>query len=70
MNINKQIEETSWQSLLLPVVLMITGAILLAAVSFGAISLDRLTNFWPMGIILVGLVELVSPEETKQRASK
>ncbi|HMF76634.1 MAG TPA: hypothetical protein VK604_13320 [Bryobacteraceae bacterium] len=63
-----KIRDNQWQNLVLPLVLMITGVILLGADGFGTISLDRLTNFWPMAIILVGLVELIPSEETKQRA--
>ncbi len=65
---NKKNQDKQWQSLMLPIVLMITGAILLGADGFGTISLDRVTNFWPMAIILVGLAELIPSEETKQRA--
>jgi hypothetical protein len=68
MSSNKKIQDIPWQSLLLPMVLMITGAVLLGADRFGTISLDRVTNFWPMAIILVGLVELIPSEDTKQRA--
>ncbi len=57
-----------WQGVALPLVLMVTGAILLAADRLGTISLDRVSNFWPMAIILVGLVELVPSEEGKQGA--
>jgi hypothetical protein len=68
MSKNKKIKDTPWESLLLPIVLMITGAVLLGADSFGTISLDRVANFWPMAVILVGLVELIPSEDTKQRA--
>jgi hypothetical protein len=68
MNIKKKLQNISWQSLWLPIVLMITGAVLLGADSLGTISLDRVSNFWPMAIILVGLTELVPSEDTNQRA--
>ena len=48
-----------WQSLALPFVLMITGAILLAGDGFGLLSLDRIQNLWPMAVILVGLADLM-----------
>jgi hypothetical protein len=48
-----------WQSLALPLVLMATGAILLAGDGFGLLSLDRIQNLWPMAVILVGLAELM-----------
>ncbi|HEY1949372.1 MAG TPA: hypothetical protein VGG97_20360 [Bryobacteraceae bacterium] len=68
MSKNKKIQDTPWENLLLPLVLMITGAVLLGADSFGTISLDRVANFWPMAVILVGLVELIPSEDAKQRA--
>jgi hypothetical protein len=68
MSKNKKIKDTRWENLLLPLVLMITGVVLLGADSFGTISLDRVANFWPMAVILVGLVELIPSEDTTQRA--
>jgi hypothetical protein len=67
MNSNKKIQQ-SWQSVLLPIVLMLTGAILLGADSLGTISLARVADFWPMAVILVGLAELIPSEDTQQRA--
>jgi hypothetical protein len=67
MNSNKKIQQT-WQSLLLPIVLMLAGAILLGADRLGTISLARVTDFWPMAIILVGLAELIPSEDTQRRA--
>jgi hypothetical protein len=69
MGRNDKMQSISWESLLLPIVLMITGFVLLGAARFGTISLDRVENFWPMAIILVGLVELIPSEDTEQRAS-
>lgn len=51
--------QKDWQSLALPFVLMITGAILLAGDGFGLLSLDRIQNLWPMAVILVGLADLM-----------
>jgi hypothetical protein len=48
-----------WEGLALPVILMITGLILLAGDHLGVLSLDRIQNLWPMSVILVGLAELV-----------
>jgi hypothetical protein len=48
-----------WQTLALPLVLIITGAILLAGDGFGLLSLDRIQNLWPVAVILVGLADLV-----------
>ena len=54
-----------WESLMLPLVLMITGAILLAGDGFGFLSLDRMRNLWPMAVILIGLADLL-PESGAQ----
>jgi hypothetical protein len=53
-NLNKD-----WQTLALPLVLIVTGAILLAGDGFGLLSLDRIQNLWPMAVILVGLADLL-----------
>ena len=57
----------AWKNLLLPVVLMATGAIVLASADFGLVSLDRVQNLWPAALILVGLVELLSEDTSAQR---
>jgi membrane protein CcdC involved in cytochrome C biogenesis len=57
----------TWKNLLLPVVLMATGAIVLASADFGLVSLDRVQNLWPAALILVGLVELLSEDSSAQR---
>ena len=49
-----------WKSLLLPVVLLLTGAFVLAVAAYGLVSLDRVQNLWPLAIILVGLADLFS----------
>ena len=67
MNRSKKIPQT-WQSVLLPIVLMLTGVILLGADRLGTISLARVTDLWPMAIILVGLAELIPSEDTQRRA--
>jgi len=56
-----------WKSLLLPVVLMLTGAFVLAVAAYGLISLDRLQNLWPAAIILVGLVDLFTEGSSAER---
>ena len=58
-NIYKNLQGEDWQTLALPLVLMITGAILLAGDGFGLLSLDRIQNLWPMAVILVGLADLI-----------
>jgi hypothetical protein len=47
-----------WKSLILPVVLLLTGTFVLAIAAYGLVSLDRVQNLWPVAIILVGLADL------------
>jgi hypothetical protein len=57
-----------WKSLLLPVVLMLTGASVLAIAAYGLVSLDRVQNLWPAAIILVGLADLFSEAPSGERS--
>jgi len=54
-----------WETLLLPVVLMLTGALVLAGAHYGLVSLDRLKDLWPAAIIMVGLTEILTDTSTK-----
>jgi hypothetical protein len=56
-----------WESLLLPILLMVTGAVVLAGADLGLVSLDRVKDLWPAAIILVGLVELLSDDSPVER---
>jgi hypothetical protein len=56
-----------WKSLFLPLVLMATGVLVLAAADLGLVSLDRTQNLWPAAIVLVGLVELLSDDSSVER---
>jgi hypothetical protein len=56
-----------WQSLLLPIVLMVTGLLVLAGADLGVVSLDRVRDLWPAALILVGLVELLSEGSSLER---
>ncbi len=49
----------NWESLALPIILMVTGLVLLVASGFGVVSLDRIQNLWPEALVLVGLTELI-----------
>lgn len=49
----------NWESLALPIILMLTGLVLVTASGFGVVSLDRIQNLWPVALVLVGLSELV-----------
>ena len=66
----KEIEpfRIDWKSLLLPVVLMLTGASVLAIAAYGLVSLDRVQNLWPAAIILVGLADLFSEGSSGERS--
>jgi hypothetical protein len=48
----------SWQDIALPMILLLTGIILLGGDWAGFLSLDRIANLWPCAFILAGLVEL------------
>jgi hypothetical protein len=52
-------KQRDWESLILPLVLMITGLLVLFGADTGLLSLDRIQNLWPAAIILVGLAELL-----------
>lgn len=49
----------AWENMALPMVLMVTGLVLLGGDYLGILSLDRIQNFWPVAVIAIGLVELV-----------
>jgi hypothetical protein len=49
----------NWEALALPIILMLTGLVLLVASGFGVVSLDRIQNLWPEALVLVGLTELI-----------
>ena len=49
----------NWEELALPIILMLTGLVLLAGSGLGVVSLDRIQNLWPSALILIGLSELV-----------
>jgi hypothetical protein len=48
-----------WEGLALPIILMLTGLVLLAGSGLGVVSLDRIQNLWPSALILIGLSELI-----------
>jgi len=53
------------ETLILPVILLLTGLILIGGDRVGILSLDRIQNLWPVARILVGLSDLLasSPDE-------
>ena len=48
-----------WQSVALPLTLILTGVILVGGDMAGLLSLDRIVNFWPVALITLGFGELV-----------
>jgi hypothetical protein len=48
-----------WQSLAVPVVLILTGLLLVAGEALGLLSGVRIENLWPIAVLLVGLGELL-----------
>ena len=60
-----------WEGLALPLVLMLTGIVLLIGSWVGVFSLDRIQNLWPGAIIVIGLAEWMrtSGEDESRAAS-
>lgn len=56
---------STWQNIAIPIVLLLTGLILIGGDGLGVLSLDRVQNFWPLALIVVGIIEL--PVGKKQR---
>ena len=48
-----------WEDIALPIILILTGLVLMGGSGLGVVSLDRIQNLWPIALILVGLSELV-----------
>jgi hypothetical protein len=62
---------TDWEGIAVPLVLMLTGLILIGGDSLGLLSLDRIQNLWPMAMILIGLTELMPLDNAnRSRAAK
>ncbi len=59
------------ESLIVPVILLLTGLILVGGDSAGILSLDRIQNLWPVALILIGLGDLLmaGDEEPVSRVS-
>jgi hypothetical protein len=51
---------SSFETLVLPVVLLLTGLILIGGDRVGILSLDRIQNLWPMALIIVGLSDFLA----------
>ncbi len=48
-----------WASIALPIVLILTGVILVGGDFLGVLSLDGVQNWWPVALIAIGATELV-----------
>lgn len=49
-----------WQGTVLPIVLMLTGLVLIGGDLTGLLSLDNVQNYWPVAVIVVGLTDLIA----------
>jgi len=57
---NVMIRQNDWEGIALPIVLMITGLILLGGDYLGMLSPERIQNLWPLALIVIGFVELAA----------
>ena len=57
------------ESLILPVILLLTGLILVGGDRVGILSLDRIQNLWPVALILVGLTDLLTSSSDEPSAN-
>ncbi len=58
------------ESLILPVILLLTGLILIGGDRVGILSLDRIENLWPMALILTGLSEMLTSGDEQAEKSR
>jgi hypothetical protein len=56
----------AWEDIALPMVLIVTGIILLTGDYLGILSLERIQNLWPVAVIAIGLVELISMDGQRE----
>ena len=50
-----------WESVALPIAMILTGLVLVGGDLVGLLSLDRIQNCWPMALIAIGVMELFAP---------
>lgn len=48
-----------WESIAIPVILMVTGIVLLGGNFLGFLSLTQIQNLWPEAVIAIGVIELL-----------
>lgn len=54
-----------WKAVVLPIVLVLTGLILVGGDLAGFLSLDRIQNYWPLAVVIAGLTDLIAePKRT------
>lgn len=56
---NRYNVDRDWQSLAVPVVLILTGLLLMTGEALGIFSGIRIENLWPIAVLLIGLGELL-----------
>lgn len=61
--------DREWQTLAMPVVLILTGLLLMVGEGLGLLSMVRVENLWPLAVLLIGLSEL-SPGLANGRAER
>ena len=66
MKSGSSLRHFDWESIALPVILMMTGLILVGGDYLGVLSLDGIQNLWPMAVIVIGLTELVPVRNGKE----
>jgi len=54
----------NWEGVALPIILMLTGLVLLGGSGLGVVSLDRIRNLWPFALIIIGLSELIPSSDS------
>lgn len=52
--------QNDWEGTVLAIVLVLTGFILIGGDLLGMLSLDRIQNYWPVAVIVVGLTDLIA----------
>jgi hypothetical protein len=60
MQAMKRKRRTELESVILPVILLLTGLVLVGGDRAGVLSLDRIQNLWPVAILLVGLSDVLT----------
>jgi hypothetical protein len=61
---------TDWETIAIALVLMITGMVLMGGDWAGILSLDKIQNLWPVALIAVGMIDLLShPDEPRTAAA-